>query len=319
MLGVIVFVRTCMSVKALLLTLAVVVYLALFLHVYAPRSYCLISLLYNETKWVMLQMQYIWCQLSSQFLSTHPNSFAAIFCHPHIRLAWPKVSNFLPFVWHSKVQSFRSPSFIEEPVQRHRPTVRHETLLSVCLRNFCSYSRWAGCWCDDMALNMCVCMCYCAGQVCWRTLRSCQAFGWSSFTLCASYLPDRYVCVDKFRGGNWCMRDHLSLSLAHVQSVNLKQTWHLLLTFALSVFLSGWAGLPCGLPVGPLLQDRERGDGDHGERQQAPPSERAAASRRLLLHGQNDSEPGKDNKWQRCPVSFHFLIKCFCIISTIKN
>nr|XP_046236260.1 adenylate cyclase type 2-like [Scatophagus argus]XP_046236261.1 adenylate cyclase type 2-like [Scatophagus argus]XP_046236262.1 adenylate cyclase type 2-like [Scatophagus argus]XP_046236263.1 adenylate cyclase type 2-like [Scatophagus argus] len=50
MLGVIVFVRTCMSVKALLLTLAVVVYLALFLHVYAPRSYCLVDLLYNDTK-----------------------------------------------------------------------------------------------------------------------------------------------------------------------------------------------------------------------------------------------------------------------------
>ncbi|XP_076580666.1 adenylate cyclase type 4 [Chaetodon auriga] len=50
MLGVIVFVRTCMSVKALLLTLAVVVYLALFLHVYAPRSRCLVDLLYNDTK-----------------------------------------------------------------------------------------------------------------------------------------------------------------------------------------------------------------------------------------------------------------------------
>uniref|UniRef100_UPI0037E82EFE adenylate cyclase type 4-like n=1 Tax=Semicossyphus pulcher TaxID=241346 RepID=UPI0037E82EFE len=51
MLGVIVFVKTCLSVKALLLTLAVVVYLALFLHVYAPRSYCLIDLLYsNDTK-----------------------------------------------------------------------------------------------------------------------------------------------------------------------------------------------------------------------------------------------------------------------------
>ncbi|XP_073330521.1 adenylate cyclase type 4-like [Pagrus major] len=50
MLGVIVFVRTCMSVKTLLLTLAVVVYLALFLHVFAPRSYCLVDLLYNNTK-----------------------------------------------------------------------------------------------------------------------------------------------------------------------------------------------------------------------------------------------------------------------------
>ncbi|XP_070785659.1 adenylate cyclase type 4-like [Enoplosus armatus] len=50
MLGVIVFVRTCLSVKTLLLTLAVVVYLALFLHVYAPRSYCLVDLLYNDTK-----------------------------------------------------------------------------------------------------------------------------------------------------------------------------------------------------------------------------------------------------------------------------
>ncbi|XP_071315014.1 adenylate cyclase type 4-like [Trachinotus anak] len=50
MLGVIVFVRTCLSMKVLLLTLAVVVYLALFLHVYAPRSICLVDLLYNNTK-----------------------------------------------------------------------------------------------------------------------------------------------------------------------------------------------------------------------------------------------------------------------------
>ncbi|XP_044038997.1 adenylate cyclase type 4-like isoform X2 [Siniperca chuatsi] len=50
MLGVIVFVRTCFSVKALLLTLAVVVYLALFLYVYAPRSDCLVKLIYNDTK-----------------------------------------------------------------------------------------------------------------------------------------------------------------------------------------------------------------------------------------------------------------------------
>ncbi|XP_028993155.1 adenylate cyclase type 2-like [Betta splendens] len=50
MLGVVVFVRTCFSVKTLLLTLAVVVYLALFLYVYAPRSFCLTSLVYNNTK-----------------------------------------------------------------------------------------------------------------------------------------------------------------------------------------------------------------------------------------------------------------------------
>ncbi|XP_034019957.1 adenylate cyclase type 2-like [Thalassophryne amazonica] len=49
MLGVIVFVRTCLSVKALLLTLAVVVYLALFLHVYEARSHCLVDLLYNSS------------------------------------------------------------------------------------------------------------------------------------------------------------------------------------------------------------------------------------------------------------------------------
>ncbi|KAM6894270.1 adenylate cyclase type 2 [Lycodopsis pacificus] len=49
MLGVVVFVRTCLSAKALLLTLAVVVYLALFLHVLAPGSDCLV-LLYNTTK-----------------------------------------------------------------------------------------------------------------------------------------------------------------------------------------------------------------------------------------------------------------------------
>lgn len=50
MLGVIVFVRTSVNMKVLLLTLAVVVYLALFIHVYAPRSSCLIDLLYNDTK-----------------------------------------------------------------------------------------------------------------------------------------------------------------------------------------------------------------------------------------------------------------------------
>ncbi|XP_034425194.1 adenylate cyclase type 4-like isoform X2 [Hippoglossus hippoglossus] len=51
MLGVIVFVRTCLSVKALLLTLAVVVYLALFLHVYESRSGCLVDLLYNNVRY----------------------------------------------------------------------------------------------------------------------------------------------------------------------------------------------------------------------------------------------------------------------------
>lgn len=49
MLGVIVFVKICLSIKALLLTLAVVVYLALFLEVYASRSFCLVDLLYNDT------------------------------------------------------------------------------------------------------------------------------------------------------------------------------------------------------------------------------------------------------------------------------
>uniref|UniRef100_A0AAX7SPW8 adenylate cyclase n=1 Tax=Astatotilapia calliptera TaxID=8154 RepID=A0AAX7SPW8_ASTCA len=50
MLGVIVFTRTCMSVKTLLLTLAVVVYLALFLYVFESRSTCLIELFYNGSK-----------------------------------------------------------------------------------------------------------------------------------------------------------------------------------------------------------------------------------------------------------------------------
>ncbi|KAL7841460.1 hypothetical protein SRHO_G00251510 [Serrasalmus rhombeus] len=46
MMGVVVFVRVCFSVKLFLLTLAVVVYLALFLCVYAPRSDCLVQQLY---------------------------------------------------------------------------------------------------------------------------------------------------------------------------------------------------------------------------------------------------------------------------------
>uniref|UniRef100_A0A8C6KVU5 adenylate cyclase n=1 Tax=Nothobranchius furzeri TaxID=105023 RepID=A0A8C6KVU5_NOTFU len=44
MLGVLMFIRICFSVKALLLTLAVVVYLALFLYVYAPMSSHLVDL-----------------------------------------------------------------------------------------------------------------------------------------------------------------------------------------------------------------------------------------------------------------------------------
>ncbi|KTG36987.1 hypothetical protein cypCar_00025847 [Cyprinus carpio] len=48
MLGVIVFVRVSVSIKVFLLTLAVVVYLALFLHVYAPRSDCYIKQLYSD-------------------------------------------------------------------------------------------------------------------------------------------------------------------------------------------------------------------------------------------------------------------------------
>ncbi|KAG7314103.1 hypothetical protein KOW79_022599 [Hemibagrus wyckioides] len=49
MLGVVVFVRVCFSVKLFLLTLALVVYLALFLYVYAPRSDCYIMQLYNRS------------------------------------------------------------------------------------------------------------------------------------------------------------------------------------------------------------------------------------------------------------------------------
>ncbi|XP_077083534.1 adenylate cyclase type 4 isoform X1 [Siphateles boraxobius] len=48
MLGVMVFVRVCVSVKVFLLTLALVVYLALFLHVYAPRSDCYVKQLYSD-------------------------------------------------------------------------------------------------------------------------------------------------------------------------------------------------------------------------------------------------------------------------------
>lgn len=49
MLAVIVFVRVCVSVKVFLLTLAVVVYLALFLHVYAPLSDCYMKQLYANS------------------------------------------------------------------------------------------------------------------------------------------------------------------------------------------------------------------------------------------------------------------------------
>ncbi|KAI5087951.1 adenylate cyclase type 2 isoform X3 [Silurus meridionalis] len=47
MLGVVVFVRVWFSVKLFLLTLTLVVYLALFLYVYAPRSDCYVLQLYN--------------------------------------------------------------------------------------------------------------------------------------------------------------------------------------------------------------------------------------------------------------------------------
>ncbi|KAK0143743.1 Adenylate cyclase type 2 [Merluccius polli] len=50
LLAVVVFVRTNLLFKAFLLTLAVVVYLALFLYVYAERAQCLVALHYNLTK-----------------------------------------------------------------------------------------------------------------------------------------------------------------------------------------------------------------------------------------------------------------------------
>lgn len=57
--------------------------------------------------------------------------------------------------------------------------------------------------------------------------------------------------------------------------------------------------MPCGLPVGSLFSGGEGGDGNHGECQQAAPSECATTSRCLLLHGQNNSQPGKQNNKQR--------------------
>lgn len=59
------------------------------------------------------------------------------------------------------------------------------------------------------------------------------------------------------------------------------------------VTLSGRADVSRRLPAGVLLPNRARGDGDHGERQQAPPRERHAASRRLLLHGQSRPQSSK--------------------------
>ncbi|CAL8377608.1 unnamed protein product [Gadus morhua 'NCC'] len=50
LLAVVVFVRMSALFKSFLLTLAVVVYLALFLHVYAERAHCLVALHYNLTR-----------------------------------------------------------------------------------------------------------------------------------------------------------------------------------------------------------------------------------------------------------------------------
>ncbi|KAL4617690.1 adenylate cyclase type 2-like [Arapaima gigas] len=49
MLGVVVFIRTCLEVKLFLLTLALVVYLVLFLHIFVSRSDCYVYQLYNGT------------------------------------------------------------------------------------------------------------------------------------------------------------------------------------------------------------------------------------------------------------------------------
>ncbi|KAG9330363.1 hypothetical protein JZ751_025650, partial [Albula glossodonta] len=60
MLGVVVFVRVCLEVKLFLATLAVVVYLALFLHVYAPRSDCYMRQLYDNTSQYDITRVCVW-------------------------------------------------------------------------------------------------------------------------------------------------------------------------------------------------------------------------------------------------------------------
>ncbi|XP_062300894.1 adenylate cyclase type 2-like [Scomber scombrus] len=59
MLGVIIFIRMCFLVKMLLLTLAVVVYLALFLHIYAQRCKCLVQLLCNNSTYNVVKDPHI--------------------------------------------------------------------------------------------------------------------------------------------------------------------------------------------------------------------------------------------------------------------
>lgn len=101
----------------------------------------------------------------------------------------------------------------------------------------------------------------------------------------------RQVCVSSTNFSFFCQNKHFFSDYAHLKINEL--TIKMFLGLFLIFFLSGRVGLPCGLPVGSLLQDRERGDGDYGERQQAASTECAATSRGLLLHRQNYSQPGE--------------------------
>lgn len=80
----------------------------------------------------------------------------------------------------------------------------------------------------------------------------------------------------------------------------------------LNGFFPGRAGMPCGLLVGSLFPNGAGGDGDHGEYQQAPSPERAAAARCLLLPGQSYSEPGKMVEAGRDAGFIFISWLCFC-------
>lgn len=146
--------------------------------------------------------------------------------------------------------------------------------------------------CESIAINMLICVIPQA----WRAkgpsdhVRSLAGY----LLHCMSHTCQTGMCVLNiyyavllsYQEGKGCF--------VHISLFEDKRTYNKsVLSYLQFFFLSGWVGLPCGLPVGPLFSDRERGDGDHGECQQAPSSECAATPRRLLLHRQNCSQPGK--------------------------
>lgn len=156
---------------------------------------------------VLIATQPLCIPPKSSQVSTCLNSFTVIYSH-HCLSCSTKGVEFPAFCLKLKSPDCESLSGVSHhhhlfksflwqeacPGEQELFTVRYETLLCTLVMEGKKECLYFSCG-DYVTVWTKVNVHTSTGRECWRTLRSCPESGSSSFTSCASYWPDRYVCV----------------------------------------------------------------------------------------------------------------------------